>query len=68
MVRYLRDPATKKAWLVDMQGNKVHLKQQPVVLGKLTVVPVDKVLMSGTCTWAAPLQAGGAGEGGGGCP
>jgi hypothetical protein len=48
VVRYIKDPRTNKAWLVDMQGNMVHLKQQPVVLGKLTVVPVDKVLMSGT--------------------
>lgn len=64
VVRYMKDPATNKAWLVDMQGNKVHLKQQPVELGKLTVVPIDKVLMSGM--WAGrwnQLYGGGVGKG-----
>jgi hypothetical protein len=49
VVRFFKDPKTNKAWLLDMQGNKVPLKQQPVVFGNLTIVPVDKVLMSGTC-------------------
>lgn len=48
IVRYY-DPKTTKAWLVDMQGNKVPLTQQPVVFGNLTIVPIDKALMSGTC-------------------
>lgn len=46
-MRFYKDPKTNRAWLLDMQGNKVPLKQQPVVFGNLTVVPVDKVLMSG---------------------
>lgn len=54
VVRFFKDPKTNKAWLLDMQGNKVPLKQQPVVFGNLTIVPVDKVLMSGTfCAWRA---------------
>ncbi len=46
-MRFYKDPKTNKAWLLDMQGNKVPLKQQPVVFGNLTIVPVDTVLMSG---------------------
>lgn len=49
MVRFYNDPRTRKAWLVDMQGNKVPLSQQPVVFGNLTIVPIDKALMSGMC-------------------
>jgi hypothetical protein len=47
ILRFFKDPSTNRAWLQDMQGNKVQLKQQPVVFGNLTLVPVEKVLMSG---------------------
>jgi hypothetical protein len=47
IMRFYKDPSTNRARLQDMQGNKVQLKQQPVVIGSLTIVPVDKVLMSG---------------------
>lgn len=47
IVRFFKDRSTNKAWLQDMQGNKVPLNRQAVVEGNLTLVPVDKVLMSG---------------------
>lgn len=46
-MRFYKDPSTNRARLQDMQGNKVQLTQQPIVFGRLTIVPVDKVLMSG---------------------
>jgi hypothetical protein len=49
VVRFFKDRNTNKAWVQDMQGNKVPLSQQPIVEGNLTLVPVDKVLMSGEC-------------------
>lgn len=48
VVRFFKDRNTNKAWVQDMQGNKVPLSQQPVVEGNLTLVPIDKVLMSGS--------------------
>ena len=47
VVRFYKDSSSKRAWLLDMQGNKVPLQHQPVVFGSLAIVPIDKVLMSG---------------------
>lgn len=54
IVRFYKDPKSNRAWLQDMQGNKVPLKQLQVVFGNLTIVPVDKVLMSGKCCTVLP--------------
>jgi len=41
-----------KVWVEDVQGNNVTIEGAPIALGKVSVVKIDKVLMSGM-GWAA---------------
>lgn len=36
-----------KVWVKDVQGNDVTLMKQPVIVGKISIIPIDQVLMSG---------------------
>ncbi|KAF6254009.1 hypothetical protein COO60DRAFT_360168 [Scenedesmus sp. NREL 46B-D3] len=36
-----------RVWVKDVQGNDVTIKRQPIQFGQLSVVPIDRVLMSG---------------------
>lgn len=36
-----------RVWVKDVQGNDVTIKQKPIQFGQLSVIPIDRVLMSG---------------------
>jgi hypothetical protein len=36
-----------RVWVKDVQGNDVTIKSKPIQFGQLSVIPIDKVLMSG---------------------
>jgi hypothetical protein len=36
-----------RVWVKDVQGNDVTTKRKPIQFGQLSVIPVDRVLMSG---------------------
>ncbi|WIA40270.1 hypothetical protein OEZ86_013644 [Tetradesmus obliquus] len=36
-----------RVWVKDVQGNDVPIKQKPIQFGQLSVIPIDRVLMSG---------------------
>eukprot|EP00775_Hariotina_reticulata_P013771 gene13771-13892_t len=44
--RVYRDAKTNRVWVQDVQGNNVTLAK-PTVVNKLSIIPVDTVLMSG---------------------
>lgn len=48
IVRFYKDARSGRAWLTDMQGNNVTLRASPKVFCNLTIVPLSRVLMSGS--------------------
>jgi hypothetical protein len=45
VLRFYRNASM--AWVKDVQGNDVKLEQKPLQFGRISVIPINKVLLSG---------------------
>jgi hypothetical protein len=45
VLRFYRNSSA--AWVEDVQGNEAQLEQLPLQFGRISVIPISRVLMSG---------------------